>query len=117
MAASFPLMFSGLREAVVVLLKLLAPSRRRELDIVWRQDVLSIVLLTVIGGCSLVLTDACLVVNVAAAISGSMMVYIVPSTLYAASIKCFTGVGNLCCEILWLRLLTLLGIILGASGC
>jgi len=116
--ASFPLMFSGLREAVITLLKIIFPSNSSQFDNIWVQDLLSIAILWLLFIVAMVLTDAGIVVGVVGAVCGSTIIYIVPCLLYASSIK---GYLTITCtqmfELLWLRFLTLLGIFLAIAGC
>lgn len=115
--ASFPLMFSGLREATITLLKLMFPRSAAELDLVWMQDVVSMVLLALITCIALVVTDAGLVVGVVGAVCGSVCIYVVPCTLYAGAIKSFLSAEKFSMEVAFLRCLTCLGVVLGAAGC
>mmetsp|Transcript_37538 Transcript_37538/g.108152 ORF Transcript_37538/g.108152 Transcript_37538/m.108152 type:complete len:441 (+) Transcript_37538:1103-2425(+) len=114
--ASFPLMFSGLREATITLLKMAMPPRAPEFDLVWKQDVTSMILLAAITAVAFVLTDAGIVVGLVGAICGSVCIYVVPCTLYAGAIKGFLSSGKGSGEVLFLRCLTVLGIVLGCAG-
>jgi len=114
--ASFPLMFSGLREAVITLIKQTDPPHAADWDLVWKQDALSVVLLSVLTGVALVVQDAGIVVGLVGAICGSAVIYIVPCTLYASAIRSFLGEEN-GPKLLWLRLLTAFGIVLAIAGC
>merc|ERR1711920_1011565 len=110
-------MFSGLREAVTSLLKLMFPARALDFDLVWRQDCLSMFLLTIVTGAAFVVTDAGLVVGVVGAVCGSAIIYVVPCTLYASAIKGLLTVNKATALPLWLRFLTILGVALGIAGC
>lgn len=113
--ASFPLMFSGLREAAIALLKQISHNAA-DWDVVLRQDVLSMCLLALITFLALVMSDTGVVVGLVGAICGSTIIYIVPCSLYAASIQAFVTNRNLAL-IVWLRCLTVLGAMLAAGGC
>lgn len=113
--ASFPLMFSGLREAVIVLLKQLGPQCASDWDTIWRQDVLSMCLLALITVAALVVTDTSVVVGLVGAICGSAIIYIVPCSLYAASIHAFLTNAN-AMTVVWLKCLILLGVVLAVGG-
>merc|ERR1719316_1135750 len=110
--ASFPLMFSGLREAVMTLFE----RAGADLDLVWKQDLLSVVMLLVILSVALFLTDAGLVVGVVGAVCGSAIIYVIPSILYAAAIEMFLSPDKHRTELGALRCLAVGGVVLGVSG-
>jgi len=114
--ASFPLMFSGLREACIILLKQMNPAAEEEWDSIWRQDLLSMCLLALITAVALVVTDAGMVVGVVGSICGISVIYIVPSILYAGAIQKYhtdRDQGT----VIWLRGLTFVGATLAIAGC
>eukprot|EP00448_Togula_jolla_P041404 CAMPEP_0170637820 /NCGR_PEP_ID=MMETSP0224-20130122/38647_1 /TAXON_ID=285029 /ORGANISM="Togula jolla, Strain CCCM 725" /LENGTH=544 /DNA_ID=CAMNT_0010967789 /DNA_START=19 /DNA_END=1653 /DNA_ORIENTATION=- len=113
--ASFPLMFTGLREAVIALLKYFFPETGMGFDAVWEQDLLSLILLLSIATAATLLTDAGIVAGLAGAICGSANIYLIPCTLYAACINTFLSDKNLG-ELIWLRCLFGLGIFLSIAG-
>merc|ERR1719330_1954266 len=84
--ASFPLMFSGLREAAIALLKQISQNAA-DWDVVLRQDVLSMCLLALITFLALMMSDTGVVVGLVGAICGNTIIYVVPCSLYAASIQ------------------------------
>jgi sodium-coupled neutral amino acid transporter 11 len=109
--ASFPICFSGLREAVVTILKASLPVSAPSMDFIWCQDVLSVVLLTAIVGLATVLVDAGMVVDLVGALCGSTIIYIVPSVLYAATIPLTRTT-----EIVLTRAVSIFGLVLMLSG-
>jgi sodium-coupled neutral amino acid transporter 11 len=110
--ASFPLMFSGLREAVMTLLE----RTGADLVLVWQQDLLSVVMLFVILSIALFLTDAGLVVGVVGAVCGSSIIYVIPSVLYAGAIEKFLSPDKHRMELGTLRCFAVGGVVLGVSG-
>jgi sodium-coupled neutral amino acid transporter 11 len=110
--ASFPLMFSGLREAVLTLFE----RAGADLDRVWQQDLLSVMMLLVILAIALFLTDAGLVVGVVGAVCGSSIIYVIPSVLYAGAIEKFLSPDKHRTELTTLHCLAAGGVILGVSG-
>merc|ERR1719261_1709283 len=110
--ASFPLMFSGLREAMMTLLG----RAGVDLALVWQQDLLSVVMLVAILSIALFLTDAGLVVGVVGAVCGSSIIYVIPSVLYAAAIEKFLSPDKHRTELMVLRCLAVGGVVLGVSG-
>jgi amino acid permease len=110
--ASFPLMFSGLREAVMTLCE----RAGADLDLVWQQDLLSVVMLLLILSIALFLTDAGLVVGVVGAVCGSSIIYVIPSFLYAGAIEKFLSPDKHRVEIGILRCLAVGGVVLGVGG-
>jgi len=109
--ASFPLSFSGLREAAVTLLKASLPRSAPSMDLIWCQDVLSVVLLTVIVGLATILVDAGVVVSIVGALCGSAIIYIVPSVLYAATVPQARAA-----EIIIVRAVSVFGLVLMVTG-
>eukprot|EP00401_Gymnodinium_catenatum_P028151 CAMPEP_0117548734 /NCGR_PEP_ID=MMETSP0784-20121206/47801_1 /TAXON_ID=39447 /ORGANISM="" /LENGTH=447 /DNA_ID=CAMNT_0005345697 /DNA_START=84 /DNA_END=1427 /DNA_ORIENTATION=+ len=79
---SFPLMFSGLREQAIALLKFVSPARSAEFDYVWFQNLLSSLLLVIVIMIAIVATDASLVVGLVGSICGSATIYVLPCLLF-----------------------------------
>merc|ERR1719221_1715454 len=73
--ASYPLMFSGLRESLITLAKTFFPAHNESFDLVWLQDAMSVVLVAVITFCAVMMEDAGLVVGLVGAICGSAIIY------------------------------------------
>jgi amino acid permease len=112
--ASFPLMFSGLREAAIALLKQCSENAS-DWDVILRQDMLSMGLLVLITFLALVMTDTGIVVGLVGAICGSTIIYIVPCSLYAKAIQTFLTEHNTS-TVVGLRLLIALGVALAVGG-
>lgn len=120
--ASYPIMFSGLREATIALIKLLAPSSKTSdgnhtMDIVWSQDALSMLMVVFITGCASVLVDAGLVIGVVGAVCGSAIIYIVPCLIFVKAIEKFQDPERNKVVIYIATFLGGLGIVLGIGGC
>mmetsp|Transcript_12742 Transcript_12742/g.20625 ORF Transcript_12742/g.20625 Transcript_12742/m.20625 type:complete len:588 (+) Transcript_12742:49-1812(+) len=81
---SFPIMFSGLREAI---LQLLTDFAHVECEQVWKQDVITVVMVVVIAFLTSILTDVGLVVGLVGPICGIAAIFLMPCTLYAAALK------------------------------
>eukprot|EP00928_Gymnodinium_smaydae_P003485 TRINITY_DN11246_c0_g1_i1.p1 TRINITY_DN11246_c0_g1~~TRINITY_DN11246_c0_g1_i1.p1 ORF type:complete len:650 (+),score=74.55 TRINITY_DN11246_c0_g1_i1:48-1952(+) len=111
--ASFPLMFSGLREATIALLK--HYDNTSDWDSIWKQDTLSMLLLALITTVASLVTDAGIVVGVVGAVCGSAIIYVVPCTLYASAIRGYMTDSHDGTVIL-LRCLIGLGAFLALSG-
>mmetsp|Transcript_82726 Transcript_82726/g.208162 ORF Transcript_82726/g.208162 Transcript_82726/m.208162 type:complete len:630 (+) Transcript_82726:56-1945(+) len=114
--ASFPLMFSGLREAIISLLKHRDPINASDWDVVWRQDAVAMMALALNTTVALLVTDAGVVVGLVGAICGSAIIYIVPCSLYAAATQGFLTDGN-SATLAWLKFLIGLGCVLAVAGC
>lgn len=80
---SFPLMFSGLREAVLALIVWCAPAMEDDTAYVGFQNMLSASLLAVITLIAALVSDASLVVGLVGSICGSATIYVMPCFLYA----------------------------------
>jgi len=116
--ASFPLMFSGLREAVLGLCQTnIFPRASHVFDLVWVQDVISMIMLAIITMLSSVLLDAGVVVGVVGSLCGCTIIYIIPCTLYAEAIKSVLSDKEHFWELAWLRALTGVGAALAVVGC
>jgi len=114
--ASFPLMFSGLREAVITCLNLFFPDGPLDTELVLTQNILSLVLLTLVVGCAVVLTDAGVVVGVVGAVCGNAVIYIIPCLLYASSIRLMQGGAGHMLEVSFQGFLIVLGACLAIGG-
>jgi len=85
--ASYPLMFSGLREALVELLRILWPAWGEQLELVLVQDCMSLAAVVLITVCAMLLEDAGIVVGLVGAICGSAIIYVIPCALFFASLQ------------------------------
>jgi len=116
---SFPLMFSGLREAALALMAFFSPSMVKTFGLVWFQNALSAGLLVLIIAAAVVLTDAGLVVGLVGSICGSTIIYIVPCLLFERACRTFLDdahrVSNFGERII-VRIIGLIGIILAITG-
>lgn len=112
--ASFPLMFSGLRESIITLLQRNFPLT--DWNKFWRQDALSAAMLSVILGITCFLTDAGLVVGVVGALCGSTIIYIVPALLYASAVTAYMDTEKHATELTVMRFLGVWGACLACAG-
>jgi len=87
--ASYGIMFAALRESSLSLLKGVGESWVGNLDLIWRQDVLSTVLVVLITSLAVLCQDSGLVDGLVGAICGNVVIYIIPCLIYAASVKAF----------------------------
>jgi amino acid permease len=123
---SFPIMFSGLREAF---LQMLSDVGKIECKEVWKQDSITFVMVVLIAFLTSILTDAGLVVGLVGPICGCAAIFLVPCTLYAAALKWrvshLTADGhasreasdkNMSGQIFLARALTVLGVFLMVGG-
>merc|ERR1719291_183281 len=85
--ASYPLMFSGLRESLITLAKTFFPAHNESFDLVWLQDAMSVMLVGVITLCAVMMEDAGLVVGLVGAICGSAIIYIIPGVLFVRCLQ------------------------------
>lgn len=79
---SFPLMFSGLREAVLALIVWISPDMEEFTELVSFQNALSASMLTMITIIAVLVTDASLVVGLVGSICGAATIYVIPCFLY-----------------------------------
>lgn len=79
---SFPLMFSGLREAVLALIVWVSPSSEDTTELVVFQNSLSAVMLAIITVIAILVTDASLVVGLVGSICGAAIIYVIPCFLF-----------------------------------
>jgi len=115
--ASYPLMFSGLRESLVSLGKILSPPERAaSFDSLIFQDTLSVVCVGLVTICAIVLVDAGIVVGLVGAICGSAIIYIVPSFLHISAVRSGLDVGRHLLELSFVGFLGVLGIVLLVVG-
>jgi len=116
LVASFPLMFSGLREAALTLMKMTFPENEDDWDLVLRQDLLSMVLLAMITAAASLVTDAGMVVGLVGALCGISIIYIVPSVLYSGAIQTFLREDGHAGILNFTRFLIVLGSVLAVGG-
>jgi len=111
--ASFPIMFSGLREAVVQLLTEWCATR---CDEVWKQNTITTVLVTVIAFLTQVVTDPGVVVGLVGAVCGIGCIFLLPCTLYAAALSVDVMATNVRLQLLLTGVFRLLGVFLMVGG-
>jgi len=116
MLASFPIMFSGLREAAIDLILLVRPQLEEDFAFVWSLNALNVLLLMSVTICAMFVTNVGEVVGVVGAICGSVLIYIMPSVLYAKSIEKFLLKEEHAVEIACARSLVCFGLLIMASG-
>lgn len=116
MLASFPIMFSGLREAVIDLVVFVFPSLEEDFSFCWSMNVLNVLLLISVATCAMIVTNVGEVVGVVGAICGSALIYILPSILYVRSIEKFLLKEEHALEITCVRSLAYFGLLVMASG-
>eukprot|EP00913_Durusdinium_trenchii_P012001 g11275.t1 len=90
---SLPLMFSGLREATLVLLATAVPDTV-VFDQVWFQNALSALMLGVIAVLGIIVTDVSTVIGLVGAICGSAIIYVIPCLLFDRASSKFLGLGD-----------------------
>eukprot|EP00928_Gymnodinium_smaydae_P096332 TRINITY_DN8486_c0_g1_i4.p1 TRINITY_DN8486_c0_g1~~TRINITY_DN8486_c0_g1_i4.p1 ORF type:complete len:773 (-),score=107.12 TRINITY_DN8486_c0_g1_i4:102-2420(-) len=89
---SAPLMFSGLREAVIELAKFSCDAEKRaDFDTTSFQNLLTLVLLLMLIGAAIVFSNVITVLNVVGAVCGSLTIYVVPCLLYIGSLRKILG--------------------------
>lgn len=116
MLASFPIMFSGLREAVIDLILLIFPHLEEDLAFCWSLNVLNGLLLMSVTICAMLVTNVGEIVGVVGSICGSALIYIMPSILYAKSIEKFLLKEEHLLEIACARSLVCFGLLIMTSG-
>jgi amino acid permease len=90
--ASYGIMFAALRESSLSLLKEVSGHWCGDFnyfDLIWRQDVLTTVLVSTITLIAVMCQDSGLVDGFVGALCGNAVIYIIPGLLYAASIHVF----------------------------
>jgi len=118
LAASYAIMFSALREAFIGMLKhACSASIASSLDLVWRQDVLSGVLVGLITICGVVSKDSGLVDGFVGAFCGNAIIYIIPCLLYCAAVKSFLSRERNRPGLAFSSSLVALGVLLAIAGC
>jgi len=114
---SLPLMFTGLRESVVELLKLCCdPERQREFDRTVVQDMLSFALLCALVLVAMACNNVWSVLNIVGAVCGSTTIYVLPCLLYAESVRRFLGVEGNRLELAAVYGMLAVGVVLGILG-
>jgi len=113
---SFPIMFSGLREALIDVLCIAWPSLLEYLETNLWQNALSMIVLALITLCSHVFTDAGMVVGVVGAICGSAIIYIVPCILYVKALQKFCNKEKHHYQISMVSCLAVLGVLFAILG-
>mmetsp|Transcript_107561 Transcript_107561/g.304165 ORF Transcript_107561/g.304165 Transcript_107561/m.304165 type:complete len:648 (-) Transcript_107561:56-1999(-) len=118
LVASYAIMFSALREALIGLLKHVLGNRLgSQLDMIWCQDALTVVMVTAVTACAVVSQDSGLVDGFVGAFCGNAIIYIIPSLLYAASVISFLEKKRNRPKVVWSIALVVLGCILAIAGC
>jgi len=84
---SFPLMFSGLREATLALICFAWPQMTDTCELVLFQNAMSAGLLSVITFATVMLTDVGIVVGLVGAIAGSTIIYVIPCLLFETTMR------------------------------
>jgi sodium-coupled neutral amino acid transporter 11 len=110
---SFPIMFSGLREAC---LKLLEDFGQINCEQVWKQDIFSLCMVVFIAFLSSILKETGMVVGLVGAICGYSIIFLVPCTLYAAAVRVDVMETHPHQQVLLTRVLSALGILLIIGG-
>jgi len=90
--ASYGIMFAALRESSLSLLKEVSGQWFGDFDyfdLIWRQDVLTTILVCTITLIAVMCSDSGLVDGFVGALCGNAVIYIIPGLLYAASIHVF----------------------------
>eukprot|EP00931_Biecheleriopsis_adriatica_P035762 TRINITY_DN20600_c0_g1_i1.p1 TRINITY_DN20600_c0_g1~~TRINITY_DN20600_c0_g1_i1.p1 ORF type:complete len:474 (+),score=88.49 TRINITY_DN20600_c0_g1_i1:125-1546(+) len=116
---SFPLMFSGLREAALALLTFVAPGSTETFALVYFQNGLSAAMLAVITVLAVIVTDAGIVIGLVGAICGSAIIYVVPCFLFDAASHKFLAQGEKQAnpkEIMLVRAIGCTGVVLMGAG-
>jgi amino acid permease len=114
---SFPLMFSGLREASIALLTFMSPSNAATYDLVTFQNALSTVMLGAITVLAIIITDAGMVVGLVGAICGSAIIYVIPCLLFDRASGKFLSDGKYkLAEQCLVRFIGFIGLILIVAG-
>lgn len=116
MLASFPIMFSGLREAVISFIVLVCPSLEENLSHCWSLNVLNLALLIAVTITAVLEKDVSEVVGVIGAICGSTLIFVMPSLLYANAIEKFLLKEEHALEVACLKTLACFGLVIMAGG-
>jgi len=113
---SFPLMFSGLREALLELMCIACPSCQERSESVMFQNGLSVIFLVLITVGAFFFTDAGLVIGLVGAICGSAIIYIVPCILYASALEKFGNKDKHHWEIILVKSVACIGVVFAVLG-
>lgn len=116
MLASFPIMFSGLREAVIDLMIMVRPSLEEDLTLCYSLNVLNVVLLISVTISATIFTNVSEVVGVVGAICGSALAFIMPSLIYARALEKFCLKEEHALEIACLKSLAIFGLVIMTGG-
>eukprot|EP00929_Paragymnodinium_shiwhaense_P010576 TRINITY_DN11534_c0_g1_i1.p1 TRINITY_DN11534_c0_g1~~TRINITY_DN11534_c0_g1_i1.p1 ORF type:complete len:566 (+),score=104.14 TRINITY_DN11534_c0_g1_i1:126-1823(+) len=116
MVAEFPFGFLAMREALEELLKQVFPTYGPELDIVWKQNVLSIVLVVLMASLSARCTDLPLVVGLVGSVFGYIVIVSLPCFLYGSALQREPDARSRSREIWCYLLAAFAGLALGLSG-
>jgi len=115
LVASYAIMFSALREAFIGMLKHIFSTG--SFDLVWRQDVLSAILVALVTVCGVVSQDSGLVDGFVGAFCGNAIIYIIPCLLYCATVKAFLVKKRNRPGLAFSTFLIFLGCALAIAGC
>jgi len=116
MIGSFPIMFSGLREAVIDLIVIFFPSMEDDLAVCWSLNALNITLLTAVTVCAAIFTNVVEIVGLVGAVCGSILIYMLPSLLYVRSLEKFLLKEEHALEIACVKSIAVFGLLIMASG-
>lgn len=111
--ASFPIMFSGLREAVVQLLTDFGTVQCNE---VWKQNSITTVLVTLIAFLTQLLTDPGVVVGLVGAVCGTACIFLLPCTLYSAALSVDVMATHVGLQLMVTRAFRFVGVFLMVGG-
>jgi len=117
LAASYAIMFSALREACIGLLKHVFGRSAHSFDLVWRQDILSGVLVALVTVCGVISKDSGLVDGFVGAFCGNAIIYVIPCLLYTGAVKSFLDTRRNASGIRFSICLVILGFLLSIAGC
>lgn len=113
---SFPLMFSGLREATIGMIKVISPDHAEACDAIVFQNLLSAAMLFVITGIAILVTDASLVVGLVGSLCGSGIIYIIPCFLFDRAWAKFGSTDKGQTELALVRTIGCIGCVLAVAG-
>lgn len=118
LVASYAIMFSALREAFIGLLKhIFQGAVASSFDLVWRQDVLSAILVGGVTMCGVLSKDSGLVDGFVGAFCGNAIIYIIPCLLYTATVRSFLDKKRNRRSMAFSTFLVCLGVLLAIAGC
>merc|ERR1719499_2230275 len=111
-------MFSAMRESLIGLIKHALGNRLGSgMDLIWRQDVMSGVVVGLVTICGVISQDSGLVDGFVGAFCGNAIIYIIPCMLYAASVRGFLEKKRNRPSIAFSIFLVFLGLALAVAGC